>query len=401
MDLRRELVNYAVVRGAAMHGCAVEVAGGITHHSVVSKPSVGSAFEAISNALYPTSVGIVGELENHTAITARASRTGRAIHGSGFVKNHVADGTASVGSTFETVEHSFFPRAIEPASKLVYGTKIMGAVVVRCAIETTLTVQSQSAVGKSCIGLTLERVNCCERVECMGLGSFKGNGVPVRAAWCGHAIETPFIKQESARRAARSIVPAREGMDDGQFPGSVRHRFQFVNDALSVHPTRRSHPIDGAVPANGQPASRTRSIIAAGECMNHLLGPDSAGGGQLVGHAAAALTRSTAPTDVRPVTITSSPNPHPLVRFAHVGASGKAVEHSGSRSIGGGCPLEDRARAKLTALNGCTIEVARAVDYQIRVDVLTIITPCEVVDDLGSSCRPSGASQSHHCCGNR
>src|SRR5258708_12674012 len=159
MDLRRELVNYAVVRGAAMHGCAVEVAGGITHHSVVSKPSVGSAFEAISNALYPTSVGIVGELENHTAITARASRTGRAIHGSGFVKNHVADGTASVGSTFETVEHPFFPRAIEPASKLVYGTKIMGSVVVRCAIETTLTVQSQRPVGKSCIASTLELDN--------------------------------------------------------------------------------------------------------------------------------------------------------------------------------------------------------------------------------------------------
>src|SRR5258708_26414544 len=401
MDLRRELVNYAVVRGAAMHGCAVEVAGGITHHSVVSKPSVGSAFEAISNALYPTSVGIVGELENHTAITARASRTGRAIHGSGFVKNHVADGTASVGSTFETVEHSFFPRAIEPASKLVYGTKIMGAVVVRCAIETTLTVQSQSAVGKSCIGLTIERVNCCEWPASIDLGNLISNALPIRAACCGHAIETPFIKQESSRRAARSIVPAREGMDDGQFPGSVPHRFQFVNDALSVHPTRRSHPLDAAVPANRQPASRTRSIIAAGECMNHRLGPDSAVVAQLVGHAAAALTRSTAPSDGRAVKIALAVDRDALVRFASVGASGKAVEHSVSRSIGGGGHPEDRAPAKITPPKGSTIKAAPAVDYQIRVDVLTIITPCEVVDDLGSSCRPSGASQNHHCCGNR
>src|SRR5258708_23497262 len=92
-------------------------------------------------------------------------------------------------------------------------------------------------------------------------------------------------------------------MDDGQFPGSVRNRLQFGNGDLSVRPTRRSHPIDGAVPANGQPASRTRSIIAAGECMNHRPGPDSAGVGQLVGHAAAALTRSTAPGDGRAVKI--------------------------------------------------------------------------------------------------
>src|SRR5258706_4738967 len=181
-------------------------------------------------------------------------------------------------------------------------------------------------------------------------------------------------------------------MDDGQFPGSVRHRFQFVNDALSVRPTRRSHPIDGAVPANGQPASRTRSIIAAGECMNHRLGPDSAGVGQLVGHAAAAFTGSTASSDGRAVKSALAVNRDALVRFASVGASGKAVEHSVSRSIGGGCHLEDRARAKLTALNGCTIEVARAVDYQIRVDVLTIITPCQVVDDLGSSVPPNGPS---------
>src|SRR5258708_27464710 len=193
-DLRYELVNYAVVRGAAMHGCAVEVAGGITHHSVVREPSVGSAFEAISNALYPASVGIVSQLENDTAITARASRTGRAIHGSGFVKNHVADGTASVGSTFETVEHPFFPRAIEPASKLVYGTKIMGAVVVRCAIETALTVQSQSAVGKACIGLTLECVEGRELPDPIDLCNFVCNALPIRAACSGHAIETPFIK---------------------------------------------------------------------------------------------------------------------------------------------------------------------------------------------------------------
>src|SRR5258708_29237488 len=100
MDLWRELVNYSVVRGAAMHGCAVEVAREITHHSVVSKPSVGSAFEAISNALYPTSVALVGQLEIHAAITARASPTGRAIHGSTLVQTLLAGQTRSVASPF-------------------------------------------------------------------------------------------------------------------------------------------------------------------------------------------------------------------------------------------------------------------------------------------------------------
>src|ERR1700682_2699886 len=102
--------------------------------------------------------------------------------------------------------------------------------------------------------------------------------------------------------------------------------------------------------------------------MNYSLGPDSAGVGQLVSHAATTLTRSTAAGDGRAVEIALAVKRDALVRLASVGASGKAIENSVSCSIGSGCHLKGRARAELTALNGRTIDVPRPVHYQIRVD---------------------------------
>src|SRR5258708_34674228 len=101
--------------------------------------------------------------------------------------------------------------------------------------------------------------------------------------------------------------------------------------------------------------------------MNHRRGPDSAGVGQLVGHAAAALTRSTAPSDGRAVKIALAVNRDALVRFASVGASGKAVEHSVSRSIGGGCHPANRAPAKFTPPDAGTTEGAPPVALPMRV----------------------------------
>src|ERR1700682_5640628 len=108
-----------------MYVCAVEVACRITHHSVVRKPSVGSALEAISHILSPRSVTAGSQFENDAAITTRAARTGGAVHGSSLGKNDVADGTASVSSALEAVEHTFFPCSVGLGSELVYGTKII------------------------------------------------------------------------------------------------------------------------------------------------------------------------------------------------------------------------------------------------------------------------------------
>src|SRR5216683_2281363 len=110
--------------------------------------------------------------------------------------------------------------------------------------------------------------------------------------------------------------------------------------------------------------------------MNHGLGPDSTGVSQLVSRA---------------VEIALAVKSDALVRFSSVGASGEAVEHGVSPAVGGRCQPKNRARAEIAALHGRAIETARAVDYQIGVDVLTIVTSREAVDDLGNSRGPGGA----------
>src|ERR1700686_4262906 len=283
------------------------------------------------------------QLENDAAITTRAARTGGAVHGSSPGKNDVADGAASVASAFEAVEHTLFPCAVGLRRELIYGTKIICSIVVGCAVEIALAIRSQSAVGKSGVGLSLERVNCGELPATGGVGKPEGNALSICAARCGHAVEAPFITKQAAGRAACAIVPSGEGMDHFQVPGAVWHRTQEENDALTVRPAGRSHPVESAVSAECQAGARSVSVIAAGESMNHGLGPDSAGVSQLVSDAATALTRSTASGNGRAVEIALAVKRDALVRLCSVGASGEAVEDGVSPAVAGRGQLKDRA----------------------------------------------------------
>src|SRR6202795_427122 len=204
------------------------------HHSVVRKPSVGSALEAIGHVLSPRSVNAGSQFENDAAITTRAAPTGRPVHGSRLGKDDIADGAASILSAFEAVEHTVLPCAVGLGSELIYRAKIICSIVVCCAIEIALAVRSQSAVGKSSVGLALERVKRGELPASCGVGKPEGNAFCICAACGGHAVEAPLIRKQAACRAACAIGPAGEGMDHLQVPGAVLHRSQQENGAWNL-----------------------------------------------------------------------------------------------------------------------------------------------------------------------
>src|SRR5260370_274094 len=176
--------------------------------------------------------------------------------------NDCADGTACVPSPVEAGEHPFLPCAIRLASELVYGTKVICPIIVRCAVEMALTVRSQSAVGKSSFGLAFERVKRGELPDSREVGKLENNALSIHAGYRGHAVQAPFITKQAACRAACAIGPAGEGMDHFQVPSAVLHWDQFENDAQAVHPAGRSHPVESAARAKRHATSRTESVIA-------------------------------------------------------------------------------------------------------------------------------------------
>src|SRR5258707_14685648 len=113
--------------------------------------------------------------------------------------------------------------------------------------------------------------------------------------------------------------------------------------------------------------------------MNHRLGPDSTGVGQLVSHTATALTKSATSCDGRAVEIALVVDRDAFGRLSPVGASGEAVEHGVSPAAWRRCHLKDCARAESTAVHRRSVEIARAIDNQIGIDVLTIIVSSKVV----------------------
>src|SRR6266849_5474145 len=101
INLRRELVNRAVVVRATVDGCAVEISRRIGHHSVVGKSRVGNTGETISHSLCPVPLGVSLHLEDGAAAAPRATLTGRAVQSAVFAENQIADGTHTVLSTLE------------------------------------------------------------------------------------------------------------------------------------------------------------------------------------------------------------------------------------------------------------------------------------------------------------
>src|SRR5882724_9637298 len=78
-NLRRELVNCAVVVRASVDCRTVEISGCIGHHSVVGKACVRNAGETINHSLYPVPLGVGFHLENGAATAARATLAGGSV----------------------------------------------------------------------------------------------------------------------------------------------------------------------------------------------------------------------------------------------------------------------------------------------------------------------------------
>src|SRR3981081_2576446 len=114
-------------------------------------------------------------------------------------------------------------------------------------------------------------------------------------------------------------------MDYLQHPRTVR-RFQLKHDAGTIRSAGGCHPVEIAMLVKNHRGARARSIVAAGEAMNHGLGPHPARIGQLKNYAAPALTRSTTTRHRSAIEIAVSIKSDALVPFATIRAPCKIVD---------------------------------------------------------------------------
>src|SRR5450631_1239512 len=111
--LWRELIDRAVVSVTSMDGSSVEIPRGIADHSVVSEARLRSAGKAIRHALGPLAIATGSHFEDDAASARRrAAVTRGSIQIARRIRYQAADGTRSVRSPFEAVQHAFGPRSI-------------------------------------------------------------------------------------------------------------------------------------------------------------------------------------------------------------------------------------------------------------------------------------------------
>src|SRR3954447_23792002 len=104
-DLRRELVDGALVVRTAMHGRAEEAARASIHHAVVGKGTVRRTVEAVHHTFRPAVVRARRELVKH-ARPACAAVAGGAVEIARTVEIHVRDGARTIVAALEAVEHA-------------------------------------------------------------------------------------------------------------------------------------------------------------------------------------------------------------------------------------------------------------------------------------------------------
>src|SRR5947207_9314831 len=139
--LRRELADGGVVIRAAVDSRSVKISGGIGNHPVVSKACVGNAGKTVNDFLRPVPECVGFELENGATTAARSALARGSVESALLAENQVADGSHSVSAAFETVEHSFGPRAIGLRRELINGAEVIGTVVIRSAVEIACRVE--------------------------------------------------------------------------------------------------------------------------------------------------------------------------------------------------------------------------------------------------------------------
>src|SRR6267378_3289645 len=105
-------------------------------------------------------------------------------------------------------------------------------------------------------------------------------------------------------------------MEYFQTPDAAVLRVEPEDDAQPIGSSGRRHAVDITVLVQGQSRTRSRSIVAAGEGMNHALSPGSADVCQLVCHSAATLTKAAATSHGSTIEIALA-----VERYAFVGLS--------------------------------------------------------------------------------
>ena len=134
-----------------MHGRAVEGAVAGRNHPGVRKRSVGRALKTMRYALDQRSTS---EFEDRA--TARSTLARCPVKVSARVKDEIADGTVSVTSRPETVEHSFIPLPDTGGRQPIDSTHIICSAVVSRAVDIATAVKKQSAIRENPVRLALE-----------------------------------------------------------------------------------------------------------------------------------------------------------------------------------------------------------------------------------------------------
>src|ERR1700686_3307607 len=170
-----------------------------------------------------------------------------------------------------------------------------------------------------------------------------------------------MIKNKPSSGGRRSIHAAGEGVDHTKRPIASRAGSKLIDNAESISSSGWSHAVEITGLVKSEPAPRTRAC-AAGEGMDHALGPDSTRVGELENHRATALTRATAAGHRGAIEIAFSVERNALVRFRSVGAAGEGIEHGMGPATTRRRELKNGARAG-TTLDGRAIKIAGAVDH--------------------------------------
>src|SRR5580700_9865097 len=145
--LWRELVDRAVVAGAAVDGCTVKISLGVADHSVISEARLRGARKAISHALGPLAGRAAGHFENDPA-TARgcAPVACSPVQISGRIRNQAADGAGSVGASLETIENALGPGRAA-AREFVDRAHVVHTGIISGSVQIARLVGNYAAVG--------------------------------------------------------------------------------------------------------------------------------------------------------------------------------------------------------------------------------------------------------------
>src|SRR6267378_2362849 len=151
-------------------------------------------------------------------------------------------------------------------------------------------------------------------------------------------------------------------MEYFQTPDAAVLKAEPEDDAQPVGSAGRRHAVDITVLVQGQSRTRSRSIVAAGEGMNHALSPGAPDVCQLVCHSAATLTKAAATSHSGAIEIALAVERYAFVGFSAIRTTTEAVQDGVSPAISGKGQLEDCTRSKIAALHGRAVEIAGTVD---------------------------------------